>query len=565
MQLDGIVDIKTNFSNGCASIKDIAKQSERLGIDAVIFGDYARNSIEFGPKPFERIFKNKTEGPSVLGRGASGFISEIKDNDHQIKETILIPGVETSPFYYWSGSNYDGNLTAHNWDKHLLIVGLSTALEYEQLPLQNSNFSLNYTDPLLQKFILMGFLFILSVVAVHKQYVRALTVPLMVLFLLITFNNHPFQSSPFDAYHGDQGMKPYQNMIDYANSKGAMVFWNHMESNSGIRRQGKTKLQTLPYPEDLLKTKNYTGFQVIGDHQIQQTEAGQQWDQVLMEYLRGQRQQPVWGYGGNNHLCENQNSNKLGSARTIFLVREKKRGTLLDAMKKGRMYAVRQNATNRLSLDEFFIEDQKTGQQATLGQELTLTDIPTLKIKLSSIKGENNTAQIQIIRNGILAKQDTISLPYKLTWRDVNNKQGERAYYRIKVSINSMEHLVSNPIFIKFSDSGNKIPPIPSFTQKPIPTPAIIKSIATPNSMLANSKKFVKVIVDGAALRKGPGTIFPQITKLGEGVELEFIRRTNIEFNNKSWLVVKRGNRSAYIWEGVVQPKNTQPADIATK
>ena len=199
---------------------------------------------------------------------------------------------ETSPFYYWSGSNYDGNLTAHNWDKHLLIVGLSTAPEYEQLPLQNSNFSLNYTDPLLQQFIIMGFLFMVSVAAVYKGYVRALTAPLMVLFLLMTFNNHPFQSSPFDAYHGDQGMKPYQNMIDYANSKGAMVFWNHMESNSGIRRHGTTKLKTLPYPEDLLKTKNYTGFQVIGDHQIQQIEAGQQWDQVLREYLRGQRQNP---------------------------------------------------------------------------------------------------------------------------------------------------------------------------------------------------------------------------------------------------------------------------------
>ena len=565
MQLDGIADIKTNFSNGCASIKDIAKQSERLGIDAVIFGDYARNSIEFGPKPFERIFKNKTEGPSILGRGASGFISEIKDNDRQIKETILIPGVETSPFYYWSGSNYDGNLTAHNWDKHLLIVGLSNAPEYEQLPLQNSNFSLNYTDSLLQQFIIIGFLFMLSVVSVYKGYVRAFTVPLMVLFLLMIFNNHPFQSSPFDAYHGDQGMKPYQNMIDYANSKGAMVFWNHMESNSGIRRHGTIKLKTLPYPEDLLKTKNYTGFQVIGDHQIQQIEAGQQWDQVLMEYLRGQRQQPVWGYGGNNHLCENQNDNKLGSVRTVFLVREKKRGTLLDAMRKGRMYAVRQNAGNRLSLDEFFIEDQKTGRQATLGQELTLTDFPTLKIKLRSIKGENNTAQIQIIRNGILVKQETMSLPYKLTWRDLSNKQGERAYYRIKVSINSIEHLVSNPIFVKFSDSSNEVAPLPPFTQKPTPTPPIIKSAAPPNSMLVDPKKFLKVIVDGAALRKGPGTVFPQIAKLGEGVELEFIRRTNIEFNNKSWLVVKRGNRSAYIWEGVVQWVKTQPANMETK
>jgi hypothetical protein len=595
MQLDGIADIKTNFSDGCASIKDIANQSERLGIDVIIFGDYARNSIEFGIKPFERIFKNKTESPSVLGVGASGFISEINDNDRQIKETILIPGVETSPFYYWSGSNYDRNLTAHNWDKHLLIVGLSTAPEYEQLPLQNSNFSLNYTYPLLQQFIVMGFLFMVSVGAVYKGYVRTFTVPLMVLLLLLTFNNHPFQSSPFDAYHGDQGMKPYQNMIDYANSKGAMVFWNHMESNSGIRRHGTTKLKTLPYPEDLLKTKNYTGFQVIGDHRIQQVEAGQQWDQVLMEYVRGQRQQPVWGYGGNNYLCEDQNDNKLGSVRTVFLVQEKKRNNLLDAMRKGRMYAVRQNAANRLSLDEFFIEDQKTGRQATLGQELTSTDLPTVKIKLRSIKGESNTAQIQIIRNGLLAKQETISLPYKLTWRDISNKQEERAYYRIKVSVNSMEHLVSNPIFVKFSDSSYEVAPLPPSIQKPTPTPpiktsvapklsalqtksavspvlpkisgekVISESVAPSNSILVEPKKLLKVIVDGAALRKGPGTVFPQIVKLNKGVELEFIRRTNIEFNNKNWLVVKRGNRSAYIWGGVVQWAKAQPGKMGTK
>jgi hypothetical protein len=189
----------------------------------------------------------------------------------------------------------------------------------------------------------------------------------------------------------------------------------------------------------------------------------------------------------------------------------------------------------------------------------------TLKIKLRSIKGKNNTAQIQIIRNGILVKQETMSLPYKLTWRDLSNKQGERAYYRIKVSINSIEHLVSNPIFVKFSDSSNEVAPLPPFTQKPTPTPPIIKSAAPPNSMLVDPKKFLKVIVDGAALRKGPGTVFPQIAKLGEGVELEFIRRTNIEFNNKSWLVVKRGNRSAYIWEGVVQWVKTQPANMETK
>jgi len=616
LQLDTIADVKTNFSDGCASIKDIGNQSERLGIDAVIFGDYARNSIEFGVKPFERIFKNTTEGPSVLDRGASGFISEINDNDRQTKKTLLIPGVETAPFYYWSGSNFDKNLTAHNWDKHLLVVGMGTASEYEQLPLPNSNLSLNYTKTLLNQFILFGFLCMMSMGAVYKGYARVITVPIMVLFILLTINNHPFRSTPFDAYNGEQGVKPYQNLINYANSKGALVFWNHMENSSGIRQYGSANLSTFPYPNDLLKTKNYTGFQVVGDAPIQQAEAGQQWDKVLMEYLRGQRNQPVWGYGGNDYLCEDQNGDKLGSVRTIVLVREKNRDALLNAMRKGRMYAVRQADDNRLSLDEFVVEDQKTGQQATFGQELNSTDFPAVKIKLRSIKGGNKTAQIQIIRNGVLAKEETVSLPYELTWRDVNNPKEKKAYYRVKASVNSMDHLISNPIFVKFSDSpGEMVASLPESTERLAPSPDIptkpsqpqnipiqppamqeissaktidkteISSITMPETSFpipkqpvvnppeppipsaaimaknsseierssGNSEKLLKVVVDGVALRKGPGTVFPKITNLNKGAEIEFVRRTNIEFNNKNWLVVKRGTRSAYIWEGVVQ------------
>ncbi|MEC9019472.1 MAG: hypothetical protein VYE03_04860, partial [Nitrospinota bacterium] len=584
LQLDTIADVKTNFSDGCASIKDIGNQSERLGIDAVIFGDYARNSIEFGVKPFQRIFKNTTEGPSVLDRGASGFISEINDNDRQTKKTLLIPGVETAPFYYWSGSNFDKNLTAHNWDKHLLVVGMGTASEYEQLPLPNSNLSLNYTKTLLNQFILFGFLCMMSMGAVYKGYARVITVPIMVLFVLLTINNHPFRSTPFDAYNGEQGVKPYQNLINYANSKGALVFWNHMESSSGIRQYGSANLSTFPYPNDLLKTKNYTGFQVVGNTPIQQAEAGQQWDKVLMEYLRGQRNQPVWGYGGNDYLCEDQNGDKLGSVRTIVLVREKNRDALLNAMRKGRMYAVRQADDNRLSLDEFVVEDQKTGQQATFGQELNSTDFPAVKIKLRFVKGGNKTAQIQIIRNGVLAKEETVSLPYELTWRDVNNPKEKKAYYRVKASVNSMDHLISNPIFVKFSDSpGEMVASLPKSTERlalspdiptkpsppqniPIQPPAMqeissaktidkteISSITMPETSFpipkqpvvnppeppipsaaimaknsseierssGNSEKLLKVVVDGVALRKGPGTVFPKITNLNKGAEIE--------------------------------------------
>ncbi len=621
IQIDGIADIKTNFSEGCSSITDIANQAERQKIDAVLFGDYARNSIEFGVKPFEKIFKDIYQGASVLERGAGGYLSEIKDNDRKFERTLLIPGVETIPFYFWTGSHYDKNLMAHNWDKHILVFGMPSAQDYEQLPLPNSNFSKNYIHEFLNSFMVVGFLFLLTVGAVYKGYSRKITVPLMLFFALLTVNNHPFQSTPFDAYKGDQGMEPYQNFIDFAISKGALVFWNHMEINTGISQKETLSLETLPYPDDLLKTQNYTGFQAVGDTPIRQTEPGQQWDQVLMEYLDGHREKPVWGFGSNDYLCENQNGDSLGSVRTIFLVRETNNDAVLEAMQKGRMYAVRQTDANRLSLDEFVVKDQKAGNQVTMGEELVSTDFPAINMKLRSVQGGNKTAHIQIIRNGALVKEETVSLPYELTWRDVGIDRVKPVYYRVKAMVSPTDHLVSNPIFVKFVDnigvdvasapapkpspappapimkkptvtqtaptaqpkapkitrlSGAPspappavsvpapVPPQKTRTPAPVPKPVMDEPPPVETAMIEPKPqklpvvesppgKRLTVVTDGVELKKGPGPVFPNIAKLRKGEEVNFVRRTNIELNNKNWLVVKHKGRSGYIWEGVVQ------------
>jgi hypothetical protein len=393
-----------------------------------------------------------------------------------------------------------------------------------------------------------------------------------------------------------------------------------METDSGISQKGTTTLETLPYPNDLLKTQNYTGFQAVGDEPIGQTDPGQQWDQVLMEYLNGSRDYPVWGLGGNDYLCENQKGDRLGSIRTIFLVQERNRNAVLDAMKKGRMYAVRQSDANRLSLDQFVVEDQKAGNQVTMGQELVATDFPTVNMKLRSVQGENKTAQIQIIRNGALVKEETVSLPYDLAWRDVNVDRKEPVYYRVKATVAPTDLLVSNPIFVKFADSigvdvavaptPKPAPPAP-IMQKPVvsqtapvvqpqaprvaklsdalspfepppptlsvPTPESPKQVPIPQAAEpppvkmaesapqklpmaeAVSGKHLTIMTDGVELKKGPGTVFSGIAKLRKGEEVSFLRRTNIEFNHKNWLVVKHKNRSGYIWEGVVQW--SQPAD----
>ena len=335
-----------------------------------------------------------------------------------------------------------------------------------------------------------------------------------------------------------------------------------------------------------------------------------------MEYINGNRKHPIWGFGGNDFLCEDQNGDRLGSSRTIFLVREKNNETVLDAMKNGRMYAVRQVDANRLSLDEFVVEDQKSGNQITMGQEMVATDFPAIKMKLRSIQGGNKTVQIQIIRNGTLVKEETVSLPYELIWRDVGVKKQGTVYYRIKAIVSPENHLVSNPIFVKFADNTGldiasaapspaptapqikklavpktqpmpqpKAPEVTSISEAPVPpvssvpapsqpreirspVPALQPSITKPVNVEKEANeptpqklpmeelppgRRLTIMTDGVPLKKGPGTIFPNIAKLPRGEQVHFVRRTNIEFNSMNWLVVKHKNRSGYIWEGVVK------------
>ena len=104
IQLDGVADVKTRFSRGCYTLQEVAEQARACGIDTVIFGDQARDAVEYGLVPLERIIKKRDENSSVLTVGAPAYVSEVNDNDKQFEETLLISGAEVAPFYYWTGN-----------------------------------------------------------------------------------------------------------------------------------------------------------------------------------------------------------------------------------------------------------------------------------------------------------------------------------------------------------------------------------------------------------------------------------------------------------------------------
>ncbi len=617
LQLDGVADVKTKYSSGCANVQETATMAEQAGLDIVIFNDQVRHSIQYGISPFKRLIKKTNEGPSILSTSANVYLSNINDKNKQFRETLLIPGADASPFYYWTGSIFKKNLVAHNWDKRLSIIGLTYGEDFEQLPILDSNFSTNYSAKFQNSVIGFVLLLVITLAMVFKGFYRKATIPLALFFVLLIFNNHPFRSSLFDQYHGERGVAPYQEVIDYAISKGAMVFWDDIEAVNGKRQWGTIKLDTQPHPEDLVLSRNYTGFQAVADEPVSLTEPGNVWDHVLMQYIRGERKQPVWGYGANNFQCAGELGPIMGSVRTIFLVREKQQDVVLDAMRKGRMYAVRQPGPHRLSLDEFEIKDVSAGKKATMGEQLVSTTYPEISVKVHSTDGNEKRAKVFLIRNGTVIKRESVVLPYELKMIDSKVDMSAPAYYRLNVIASPVDHLVANPIFVKFGKAASveatvaslktvqpilerpdqpepvtpeipkitqpkiienpqvarleppktpKVADLPPPAQAPTPPPAPVApppppaEIAVPQApkvqsppAVATGGKYVRVLIDGVSLKQGPGAVFPEMQKVNKGDRLLFVRRTKVLFNDKPWLVVKSGDQLAYVWEGLVK------------
>ena len=575
-QWDLAADVKSRFSTGCSSVQELLTQAEVNGLDGLLFGDHDRKSIQYGLAYVERTLRMKMGSPGLLDNGAATYLSEINQIDKSDGTLVLVPGVESAPFYYWTGNPLDMDLVAHNWDKHLLVIGLPNSRDYEELPILNSGFTTRYLE---EGYLLFLFFCVGALIGLYgfmgKRW-RGTSFLFALVMSLLAANSHPFKSSPFDQYHGDQGVRPYQDLIDYADSKGALVFWNHLETPVSGGFQGdliQVKTQTDSHPEDLLLTRRYTGFQAMGPSRITAVDPGEEWDQVLMQYLDGKRDRPVWGYGPNDFRCGGKGGNLLGGVRTVVLAKKKNRPSMVAALGAGRMYAVKQGeGKSRLSLDTFELIDLATSNRAVMGEELKTASLPEIKLKISMTGGESNArAHIRLIRNGQVVKRGVLSLPYEGVWQDAAPSQ--RGYYRLLVEVDASNQLVSNPIFFNSGHSPNAevasvkteslpasapdLPPVtPPPTGIPVPLPAQEEKATAPKiepPAVAPIGKYVEVTGRGVRLRKGPSTQFPVVAKAAQGERLLFVRRTDVMYYSKPWIVVQKEGELAYVWEGLVK------------
>ena len=449
MQLSGVIHVHSTFSSGQYSIGELVSRAEDKDLEVLIITDHDQVVMEYGLFPFRNLIKRREERQSVLLAGPENYLSEIERLNRQQPSVLIIPGVQSSPFYHWTGTPFGQGLTAHNFRKEVLIVGMSDPDDYYNLPLLHGRASTRHLKDLLPGFLIFLAAFLLSIYLVFQKGKLGVCGILVAIFsLAMMADQHPFKSSRFDPYHGDQGQAPFQEAIDYARSRGGMVFWAHPESNyskNGVQ-MGPVKLMTAHYPEALIESENYTGFAALYGDSITATKAGMQWDRALMQYCSGDRADPVWGIAGSD-FHGGENGVSLDTFQTVFLVENRRQKDVLQALEQGRMYAVAKAGGFRLSLDQFQIKDDKTDKRAIVGEELLIDRSPVVAGRLSATDGGHYSVAVSIIRGGkpIWSFEGQTPLDFKFV--DPVQWSG-KTYYRLDASGKTAGQLLSNPIFV---------------------------------------------------------------------------------------------------------------------
>ncbi len=445
----GLIDLRSDFSDGAYNVETLVRMAKERGFSVVVINDHDRMAMEYGLPPLRNVVKKREEKGSINRWGASSWLQTIREVEKKYPDMIVIPGTETAPFYHWTGSPVTGDLTAWNHERRILTVGLDSPEDYQSLPVLHNGFTMRWMNLALPG--IFAFLAALAAGAFMirwKGHYRIAGIAVVVLSIAFLANSDPFRSSPFDPYSGDPGIAPWQLLIDDVRGKGGLTFWNHVETQSGVRDMGPIKVHTAPHPEVLVESKQYTGFAVLYGDTVTVAEPGGLWDRVLSDYCRGYREHPAWGIATAHYHKEGEAGEQLGNFQTGFFVEKLSRKDVLEALRTGKTYAYRGSYPKYARLDEFSVSSTDGDKRAISGGQIVLKGNPVIRIRISGDVESPAAVRVRLIRSGELVKVFEGPLPLEIRYEDEYFRPGERAFYRMDMQ----EHgtLVSNPIFVDY-------------------------------------------------------------------------------------------------------------------
>jgi PHP domain-containing protein len=464
-----VFHVHSDASTGSDSLESLVAQARSYGIDAIILTDNFLLRYEYGLFPLRGLIRRTVTLPSIMSSGVDRYLEAIREVNRRHPEVLVLPGVEVMPHYYWTGSLFRKDLTLHDAQKNILVVGLPADTDYKRLPVAGNYASYEYgwlsvlwLSPVLlvapamwllnrrvERKVRVGWTFMIVRTRLVVQGVA-----LLIVAGLLLFNNYPFGQPPFDVYQDGNGLQPHQHLIQYVRERGGLTVWSMPEvrdfNRYGFGRLGVVTVKTDPYPDALRQTTDYTAFGALYFDTITMTDAGGVWDAVLGDYASGRRTTPVWGVGEAAFHGRGHAGKELFDVETIVWVRERTEPALLDALEKGRMYTLLRSKEYGLILNEFTLISEATGEASVSGQTLRVPASSPILVRLavSSDDGRSRQTPVLVIRSGRLMKTGTETVPFTLTLRDTAPSVGDMSYYRLMIGTGD-HRIVSNPIFIR--------------------------------------------------------------------------------------------------------------------
>ena len=438
--LDVAVHASSWYSTGSAHIEEVAQAAAAMGFDALILTDADVLQVEYGLPFFRNIFAFSSEQPALLSENALGdYLAEIQRVDETMENFVLIDGVESRPFYFWSNIFGGGPWQLQHWNKRQIAVGLGSAEAYAGLPVSGGDgiWGWHWTSILLL-WPMAGLAFAL-VADAKPLWLRAAVGAISLLCLV---NNMPFKVPLWGAYNGDLGPAPFQQYIDEVNQRGGLVFWVAPDKRETVELFGGRIGAVCPpstMEGDLLHTFDYTGFAALHAGHSRLAEPGQAWDRALHQYLLQERARPPWGIGDANYQ-----GGALAGARTIVLARERSRRGVLEALRSGRMYATM--GEGKLALEQFAVVAQ--GEQGLAGQHIESSGLVRVQARVAAAEGTVLQLRLRLVRSGEVIAEQTGMTPLSFAYVDKDIGPGQRVYYRLLINSQS-DRLVSNPIFVR--------------------------------------------------------------------------------------------------------------------
>lgn len=471
VSLRAAIHVHSTMSTGSLNLESLARRAEQQGLDVLILSENFSLRYDYGPYPFDGFLKYQVTFPDVMEFGVPRFLEEVHAVQQRYPKLIIIPGVEVAPHYYWTGSLLQGDLTMHNAQRNLLVLGLDRGDDYEQLPSYANPHSFVWTWQSVTN--VLPFLLLIAIVAIWRhsvfsqseiqraesrsRHVFAGTLTLLCLGLLI--NAWPMKMPRYGSHESSVGYRPYQDLIDRAIERGALVFWSMTEARDFSRHSfgplGTVTVKTEPHPEALVLTHGYTGFGGLYQDARRAVAPGGVWDQLLQSRVPN-------GSGGFPTMIgevafhgTSDPGKDLDQVYTVIHAVDRTAAGIMDALRFGRAYAVARGDQNvLLRLDEFRIS--RHGASAQIGEILEGSkngDIH-IRVRLSAFDEKAHGAKLRVIRSGQVLRQIEGATPLELELVDRGDPSEGWVNYRLEV-VGASGELLTNPIYVAPTDRVN--------------------------------------------------------------------------------------------------------------